>query len=289
MPLAIISVYETSSAVSENEVEARITLIADKPVHGDVIVNYTIEGSATSGEDFNAPGSITIPSGASEIEIVIDLLDDTDFEFDPEIDDYFGESLTVQLSGVTGNGKLAQLPEALTHNLIILENDPAPKSLTIELAWDSGDGTPGDVDMDMFIFRIEDEGTVLLAGSAKIGTDFEGIVITSPAPDAVYGLAYRYFEGSSDNLTISVKFTVENGALDDLGGSEKIFTAQYTQANVNGDVSPNATVQIVQTFQKQGLNYSGFSEIDVPDSGSRSRNIWGAAGTRGDVQTKSIY
>lgn len=270
VPPAIISFEDTSTIMAETAGQATIQLVLDKPAPGNIIVNYTISGSATAGEDFEAPGSVEIAAGASTAELIITIIDDQVFEFDPEITNVFGESVVITLSGVTGNGKLSETAEAITHTLIIADNEQVANSITIELSWNAGDGTAGDVDMDLLLFLIDpDDGPLLIGASQQIGTDFEGIVVGTPAPDAVYGLAYRYFEGTSDNLEFKVKFIAGLGILPD-GAATREYTGVYTLANVNGDVSDGATVQIVQSFEKQGANYSSFSEIEIPESGSRA-------------------
>ncbi len=281
VPPAIISFEETSTVIAETAGQAIIEIVLDKPAPGNIVVNYTIAGSATAGEDFEAPGSFEIAVGASTAELIITIIDDQVFEFDPEITGVFGESVVITLSGVTGNGKLSETAEEITHTLIIADNEQVANSITIELSWDAGDDTAGDVDMDLLLFLIDpDDGPQLIGASQQIGTDFEGIVVGTPAPDATYGLAYRYFEGTSDNLEFKVKFIAGLGVLPD-GAATREFTGMYTLANVNGDTSDGATVQIVQSFVKQGANYSSFSEIEIPESGSRGVRRTGTVNGKG--------
>ncbi|HCM77916.1 MAG TPA: hypothetical protein DIS90_16150 [Cytophagales bacterium] len=275
VPPAIISFSSQISTVSEGVGDAIIRINLSKAAPGDIIVNFTLVGSAQIDNDFKTSGSFTIPNGALEGELSISIIDDAVFEFDPEITNVFGESLEITLSGVSGNGILSDSSGELTHLLIIQENDPIARSITIGLSWDSGDGTPGDVDMDLILFYLDPtNGPIVLVAASSIGTDFEKIALGTPAPDGVYGLAFRYFEGSSNDLTFTSEFEVENGTLPG-GGTTASFIGKYTQANVNGDVSQNATVQIVQTFEKKGLNYVAISDITIPDSGSRGSSLLG--------------
>lgn len=277
---AIISFSKITSTVSEGVGTASIAIKLDKAAPGEIEVSFTLLGTAQANSDYTTTGLVKIPSGSLEGVLMIDIIDDAVFEFDPEVEIVFGEALQITLSGVSGNGKLSESSDDLNHLLIIQENDPVARSLTIGLSWDAGDMTPGDVDMDLILFFIDPSGNAsILAAANSIGINFEAIAVGTPAPDGIYGLAYRYFEGSSDNVTFTATFTAENGTLPG-GGSTTSFTGLYTQANVNGDMSENATVEIVQTFEKKGLNYIAISAITIPATGSRGKGLLGIAPQR---------
>lgn len=282
VPPAIISFSKLTSTVSEGVGVASIKIMLDKAAPGDIEVSFTLLGSAQVSSDYTTTGLVKIPNGSLEGELMINIIDDAIFEFDPEVEIVLGEALQITLSGVSGNGKLSEIPDDLNHLLIIQENDPVARSLTIRLSWDAGDATPGpgDVDMDLILFFIDPSGNAsILAAANSIGTNFEAIAVGTPAPDGIYGLAYRYFEGSSNSVTFTATFTSENGTLPG-GGTTASFTGLYTQANVNGDISEGATVEIVQTFEKKGLNYTTISGITIPATGSRGRGISGIAPKR---------
>lgn len=277
IPPVTIFFQEHSSLTAETIGDYAIAVSLDRPAPQDIEVNYTISGSATVDEDFTTPGSFVIEKDSLQGYIIISIIDDNVFEFDPNEMQYFGETVNIILTGVSGNGVLASDESLLTHTLLIADNEPIAHSMLIELSWDSGDGTAGDVDMDLLLFILDpQEGAVLVGESQQIGTDFEGIVVGTPAPDAEYGLAYRYFEGSSDPLKFKAKFTAKLGSLP--GNAETIeYDGVYTQANINGDITSGATVQIVQTFRKAGSDYFNFSEINIPESGSRMSSRTGQA------------
>lgn len=275
VPPAIISFSKLTSTVSEGVGTVSIAIKLDKAAPGDIEVSFTFLGTAQANSDYTTTGMVKIPSGSLEGELMINIIDDAVFEFDPEVKTVYGEALQITLSGVSGNGKLSETPDDLNHLLIIQENDPVARSLTIRLSWDAGDTTPGDVDMDLILFSIDASGNAKIEAAANsIGTNFEAIAVGTPAPDGIYGLAYRYFEGSSDNLTFTATFTAENGTLPG-GGTTAAFSGVYTQANVNGDISEGATVEVVQTFEKKGLNYTTISGITIPATGSRGKGILG--------------
>ncbi|MEZ4947068.1 MAG: Calx-beta domain-containing protein [Cyclobacteriaceae bacterium] len=281
-PPATLTFASKVTVVSEDEGLVLITLNLDKAAYRDIVIDFTIKGSAQLTTDYETTATATILEGTTSGDLSITLIDDTEFEFDQDLIDLagiLGETLEISLARITGNALPSENSEEISHLLVIRENDEVEKSLTIDLSWDSGDGTPGDVDMDLIIFFIDPEdGPIFLAASTSIGTDFEKITITTPAPDGLYGLAFRYYEGISDNVTFTSKFTLEKGTLPG-GATEVTFNGVYTQANINGE--ENNPVQLVQTFEKNGSDYTAISGITIPASGSRAKGLWGKAPEKG--------
>lgn len=277
-PPATLTFASKVTVVSEDEGLVLITLNLDKAAYRDIVIDFTIKGSAQLITDYETTATATILEGTTSGDLSITLIDDTEFEFDQDLIDLagiLGETLEISLARITGNALPSENSEEISHLLVIRENDEVEKSLTIDLSWDSGDGTPGDVDMDLIIFFIDPEdGPIFLTASTSIGTGFEKITIATPAPDGLYGLAIRYYEGISDNVTFTAKFTSENGTLPG-GVTEATRIGVYTQANLNGE--ENKPVQIVQTFEKKGSDYTAVSDITIPTSGSRGKGLWGQA------------
>lgn len=281
-PPATLTFATKATIVSENEGSALITLNLDKAAYHDIVIDFTIRGSAQAGIDYETTASATIPNGATTGDLLITIIDDSEFEFDRDLIDLagiFGKSLEISLARITGNALPSENEEETSHLLIIKENEQIEKSLSIDLSWDSGDGTPGDVDLDLILFLIDPkDGPVFLAASATIGTGFEKIAIGTPAPDGIYGLAFRYYEGMSDHVTLTSKFVSAKGTLPG-GVTEASHTGVYTQMNINGE--ENRPVQIVQTFEKKGPDYITISDIIVPASGSREKAMQGTSPARG--------
>lgn len=280
-PPATLTFASEATVVAENEGAVLITLNLDKAAYRNVVVDFTITGSAQAGVDYETTAIATVLEGATTGDLSITIIDDTEFEFDEDLIDLagiLGETLEISLARITGNALPSENEDEISHLLVIQEDEEVEKSITIDLSWDSGDGTPGDVDMDLAIFFIDpDDGPLFLTASASIGTDFEKITITTPASDGLYGLAFRYYEGQSDNVTFTSKFTSEKGTLPG-GVAETTRIGVYSQANLNG--AENNPVQIVQTFEKSGSDYTAISDISIPDSGSRGKGLFGKAPVR---------
>ncbi|MGE0586992.1 MAG: Calx-beta domain-containing protein [Cyclobacteriaceae bacterium] len=264
-----------NSLTAETIGDYSIPVQLNSPAFEDFMVNYTVAGSAQLGVDYTTPGNFVIKKDSLIGYIIVTIIDDNEFEFDPEVTQYFGETINFSLTSVSGNKILAGNSELHTHTLIVADNEPIKHSMQINLTWDAGDGTAGDVDMDLFVFLLDPQkGPIMVGDSQQIGTKFEGIVVGTPAPDADYGLGYRYFEGSSDRLKFKVKFIARIGMLSG-NVKEKEYEGIYTLDNINNDPTENASVQIVQTFRKMGSDYIDFSEIKIPESGSRVKTIQG--------------
>ena len=249
-----------------------IKLILDEPLAEKSIVKFSIGGTATKDGaqigDFDIVGNdelLTIDKGATEATITIRVFEDYTLEYDPaQLDEngYPYETVILTLESVE-SGTLV-ISDQNTFTLNIFEDDTG-----IFLDWDSGDGTPGDVDMDLLLYI---DGNYR-AGSAAIGTDFEGISIPAGFADATYGMAYPYYSGSSNTLNFSVDIVDFGGSLNGTA-SELNYSASYTLDNLNpydSTDSPNykGDPVIVQTMEKSGFNYVNISQITVPDMGSR--------------------
>ncbi|HRK53818.1 MAG TPA: Calx-beta domain-containing protein [Cyclobacteriaceae bacterium] len=281
-PPATLTFASKATVVAENDGLVLITLNLDKAAYRDIVVDFTITGSAQLDVDYETTASATIREGATTGDLSITLIDDSDFEFDRDLIDLagiLGKTLEISLARITGNALPSENTDEISHLLVIKENEEVEKSLSIDLSWDSGDGTPGDVDMDLALFFIDpDDGPIFLAASASVGIGFEKITIGTPAPNGMYGLAFRYYEGMSDNVTFTAKFISQKGTLPG-GVTEASYVGVYSQANINGE--ENNPVHIVQTFEKQESDYITISDISIPASGSRGKWMQGNAPARG--------
>ncbi len=73
-----VTVTATDPDASEDGTEPGVfTIHRSGPTSGDLIVSYTVSGSATSGTDFTSPGtSVTIPSGSDAVTVTLRPVDD---------------------------------------------------------------------------------------------------------------------------------------------------------------------------------------------------------------------
>ncbi len=223
--------------------------IKNGPTDEDATISFSFSGTATEDEDFAF-------TGWDDDGVVIELLDDNSFESD--------ETIIVTMT----SGDNVDIGQADTHTVTIQDNDFA--DLEIELTWDAGSGTPGDVDMDLILFKYDPVGDVFdfVDASAESGTVFESLTLSSNETEATFGLSYQYYSGSSDNLTFTVTFTPTEGTLEGTD-DELSLSATYTLDNINA----TQNVIIEQFFDQEGSDFNNFSVIDVPEAGSRIKTF----------------
>lgn len=184
-----------------------------------------------------------------------------------------GDTLIIRLTGISGPARLGDRRE-IKLRVKDYDEDARP-GLRIELTWDAGNGSSGDVDMDLFLWRENPPGSSnfeLAASAVQIGNVFELITMRNGSasfPDGLYGVGYNYFSGTADPLRFYVKFRSQKGTIN----SDSIvarFNGQYSLANINR-WDQTDTYHIAQFFVKAGTNYHSFTSIDIPSSGSRMK------------------
>ncbi|MDX9813032.1 MAG: Calx-beta domain-containing protein [Sulfurimonadaceae bacterium] len=118
----------------EQDGEMVFTIKLDRPAEGDIVINYTTrDKSATSGKDYVAKaGTITIPSGQSEVKIPVAILDDYLYENKEEFE--------LVVTGTQGK----VIVEKGTGVGTILDNPPA--TLKTPSSEDTPDGKDGSYD-----------------------------------------------------------------------------------------------------------------------------------------------
>lgn len=142
--------------------------------------------------------------------------------------------------------------------------------LAITLSWNAGAGTAGDVDMDLYLMYLN-PGTGLyesVASSTSGSSPTETVTLPGDAPNGTYGLRYKYYSGTSNTLSFTSTFNLnEGGSFSGTANTTLAFNGAYTLSNVNSGSSSN----ISQTFVKNGTSFTTFSSISVPVSGSRAQ------------------
>ncbi|GCC53612.1 hypothetical protein SanaruYs_38570 [Chryseotalea sanaruensis] len=138
--------------------------------------------------------------------------------------------------------------------------------LEIILSWNAGNGTAGDVDMDLTLFYLnpDTEQFEVIDGSYFGDSPTETVSLPLNEPNGTYGLRYEYFSGSSNTLSFTATFSL-NGIGNFSGTTNSVisFNGAYTLSNISG-----SDTNISQTFVKSGNTFSNFSAVSIPVSGS---------------------
>lgn len=269
----------TMTINEDDDFEGLIQVVVqlDKPAPTDLKLSYTIDGNALdslTGHNENIPpmyydyhihgvaGELEIPAGetsaAIELWVYTDLLFEDDeiieFTLQPSPGIAIGERASIEITVLQQNGKV------------------------IALVWSDEAAAQG-VDMDLFLWSGPDaENLALSALSATAGTDVEIVflpyILTDAMEDFTFGMSYNYYDGNADPLDFEVHFAdFVDGEVEGIGDRD-IFTATYTAANRFQWTAANLPA-IVQTFRIVNGEYTDFSEIMVPASGSRTRTLSG--------------
>lgn len=139
--------------------------------------------------------------------------------------------------------------------------------LEITLSWNAGNGTAGDVDMDLALYYLNPATGLYesIDESTSVSNPTEKVVLSGTEPNGTYGLRYRYYAGTSNNLSFTATFALnEGGSFSGTANSTITFNGVYTLSNVTEFGSSN----ISQTFVKNGSTFSNFSSVSIPVSGS---------------------
>lgn len=251
--IATIEFLNTSGTLTEG---FGSTVLYNRPLPQGAAVEVEFSGTLSPDEFIHE----SRPSG-----IYVKVNDDE--VYDP------GDTLVITLTGITGP---ARLGNKKTTKLRIKDFDEdARPGLRIELTWDAGNGSAGDVDMDLFLWRENPPGSSnfeLAASSVQIGNVFELLTMRNASasfPDGLYGVGYNYFSGTANPLIFKVKFRSQKGTINNDSIVAR-FQGEYTLANINR-WDQTGTYHIAQFFVKEGNNFHSFTPIDIPPAGSRMK------------------
>lgn len=134
--------------------------------------------------------------------------------------------------------------------------------LDISLSWNSGS-----VDMDLYLSYLNPATGLYESVVSASGSDLpETVTLPGDARNGTYALRYKYYSGSSDALSFTATFALnEGGSFAGTANNTLAFNGVYTLANVN---SGGSSSTISQTFVKNGTSFTTFSSITIPVSGS---------------------
>ncbi|HEY5826212.1 MAG TPA: hypothetical protein VIT44_17700 [Cyclobacteriaceae bacterium] len=247
-----INFVTTSLKGSEQNPTVILSAILDKPATEDITVGLKFSGIAIISKDFECGDKLIIPKGSKISQTELHIIKDQEYETEEE---------TVIISMVSIQDALRLGDQSIA--TLTIPFDEAP-TLVIELEWETEKGSAKGIDMNLVLWRRENEGWVVHAISADHGDKFETITLSSLLNDATFGLTYQYYDGECEWLSFKATMTCNGGKIEK-DRDKIVFTGLYTKANRN----PSSLVYIVQDFEKKGFNYSSFSSIYTPSKGSR--------------------
>ena len=212
----------------------------------DVVVNLEqTGGTATNGEDFTMPSTVTILSGTLSASDVITILQDELLEDTETATILIGTGSEVNVSGVTG--------QTVTFNISNLTED----DLAIGLSWDAtitkADGTvmdPTDA-ADLRLLITDAPYSNIIAGAD--GATFESYTMTSATPDGEYLLVADFYAaydlGAQGSFDVGVTATFDQVGV--INGQTHTFPAA-----LNTEFICANNYYVLAKIIKSGSNYS---------------------------------
>lgn len=291
----VASFATTSLTQKESDGIIEITVSLSQPASANATITYSVSGTArdsVSATNANpklpadyavrggSPGTLQIPAGANSGIIRIGLYSDFVIEDgDQETEPWDPETIIMTLTGSTGVSIDSEKDEL---QIDVHQED----GKVIALFWDLDRPDLEDettVDMDLFLW-IGDIGTPtdeleLISLSAFEGTEHPEIIfVPSKITEVKYGVTYTYWGGDVEPMAFAADFIdFADGAL----GGRETYEGTYTLDNLNPWETLDQIVHIQQTFEVNADGeFVNFSEITVPDEGSRVIPMKLPAGTK---------
>lgn len=260
--LSIESATEYNEA--DGTIEIEVTL--DKAASKDITIEYSLGGTAVELNDASDenPPDYEVLSGVGEIEIeqgettgVIEIELYSDILFEEE------ESITITIDDVDDGITITEENEL---EITLIQEDGL--GVVLDWGYDAGDNYT-DVDMDLFLWAENTNGVLQITGLSSTAASFEApeqLFIPNVLPDGTYGLSLNYYEGSVEPMKFRVRFY---SIVDQAQTLISTKAAQYMLDNRNPWVETEVLPTLSLTYEKSGATYSTFSDITVPETGSR--------------------
>src|SRR5262249_5848776 len=123
-----VTVTATDNTASEGGDTGKFTITRAGDTSADLLVSYTLTGTATNGVDYDQlPGSVTIPAGSASATVTVTPLDDQIAEPDENV------TLTLQ----TGSGYVGGSSDVVT----IFDNDSSQNTFNANINFQPASAT----------------------------------------------------------------------------------------------------------------------------------------------------
>jgi hypothetical protein len=173
---AQLSIQQTTHASEAGASAGSFTLLLDRAAAVDVVVNYSVSGTAASGDIVPLPGSVTIPAGQTSATIVVTPVDDALVEAT--------ESVLITLAGVNpGPPAVVISSTAGAASLDIADNDVAQASIATTTA--ASETGPVAGVFTVTLTAASSTATTIaysVSGTAASGSDFTALTGTVAIP-----------------------------------------------------------------------------------------------------------
>lgn len=256
-PTVTVSASDPGAAEAGPDAGAYTFSRGNAAITQDLVVRYTVGGTATNGSDYAAlSGSVTIPAGSGSAALALTPIDDTVYEgTTPE---------TVVLTLAADTAYTVGSPSSAT--VSIADNDPAPPAVSIAAVDADGDGfvDASEAGPRTATYRVSRTGSTAAAltvsfatgGTATEGSDYAPLggsvtiaagstyadVVLTPVDDTV-------FEGTAGETTVLTVTTAAGGYV---LGSPTAATVTIAENDSQPTQAP-----VVSLVSPLGGNYAG--------------------------------
>jgi len=268
-----LSFSQKTATFKESDSEVEIKVQIDKAYSKDIEIDYSIAG--TAGEEVKVGTNVdpdykitsdylkvTIKAGETTGIITLEFYSDIEIEDD--------ETIELQIEKV--DSEEIEITRDDEINITLQQED----GLVVVLEWGvNANPKYTDVDMDLFLWVQDATSTLVNTGfgsfQESVASPEVFFLPSAQISDGTYGLSCNYYSGTKEPMDFQVRYLKwSNGAATLLTPAK---TGTYTLANVNPWYTSKVDPLLVMTFKKSGTDYTDFSDITIPSSGSRGISI----------------
>ncbi len=224
----VVTLSASSTAISETNGSSKLTASINGVNYSDVIVNFTLTGTATAGSDYTLSTTITIPAGSTSAFVTLASVGDTR--------DENNETVIVNISSVTNGTESGTQVQTIT----ITDDDPAP-SVTLSTGAASVNETAGTTTVTATLSAISNLDITVnlsLTGTATITTDYT--LPTSILIPAGSLSAFATLTAAGDNIDESDETVIIDVAT--VTNATESGTQQKTVTIADDEVAPSVTL-----------------------------------------------
>jgi hypothetical protein len=288
--------FSESQTLIEAETSYDFTVSLSETQAVDVVVYLEqTEGTATAGEDFSMPSSVTIKKGSLSASDVITIHEDEIMEDTETVTIKIGAGNEANVSGVSSKTVSFNIAN-LTDGDLVVGMSWAPNSS----ATDNYGKEYGAYELADLRLLLTDSPYTTVFDSAD-GAEDESYILTGDAPDGTYSFVADFYDAISD-IPMDLDITLTFDQVGKINGQTHSFTAALNTTDACADLN-----FVMATVTKTGDSYT-FAEVaekssfdsavfvgeytELSDSNTNdflTEDISVAAGTDGELIITGIY
>lgn len=288
--------FSESQTLIETETSYDFTVSLSETQAVDVVVYLEqTEGTATAGEDFSMPSSVTIKKGSLSASDVITIHEDEIMEDTETVTIKIGAGNEANVSGVSSKTVSFNIAN-LTDGDLVVGMSWAPNSS----ATDNYGKEYGAYELADLRLLLTDSPYTTVFDSAD-GAEDESYILKGDAPDGTYSFVADFYDAISD-IPMDLDITLTFDQVGKINGQTHSFTAALNTTDACADLN-----FVMATVTKTGDSYT-FAEVaekssfdsavfvgeytELSDSNINdflTEDISVAAGTDGELIITGIY